>query len=308
MCSNRSQCINQIFARKGNKIKKDFYTLPQAMYNLDGIKPILKHGTNAILHKILDRSMLNAEKIIVSHSIVYVKKGRVKVATYDYDEVEISDGEILFMPRDSYLISDYVKENENMEVYLFFFDHTLTSEFLKNIHIQQTNSTIKKNNILKLKPSTNMLHYIISLDTVEYENIENKHLLYVKLFEFLHLIYEANHFFAEVLFQEEMKSHNRDIETYMLEHYDKNLTISDWAVLSGVSVSTFNRKFKKLYGVSPKKWILKQNMLIAYGMLKNGMSVSKCAEEFNYNNTSNFIKTYKDIHHLTPKQHISLSD
>jgi len=31
----------------------------------------------------------------------------------------------------------------------------------------------------------------------------------------------------------------------MSNHYDKNLTVSDWATLSGKSLSTFNRQFKK---------------------------------------------------------------
>jgi len=89
----------------------------------------------------------------------------------------------------------------------------------------------------------------------------------------------------------------------MLEHYDKNLSVSDWASLSGYSLSTFNRKFKKKYNISPKKWIIQQNMKLAHEALKNGSSVSVCASEYGYSNTSNFIKVFKEIYKITPKQY-----
>ena len=43
-------------------------------------------------------------------------------------------------------------------------------------------------------------------------------------------------------------------------------------------------------------------MKLATKLLKNGSSVSECASEFNYSNTSNFIKAFKEIYKKTPKQ------
>lgn len=268
------------------------------MYSLDAIKIILAIDNNSILYKKLDNSMLNMEKIIVSHSIVFVKSGTVEIETYDYKKFTISDGEMLFMPRDSYLISDYIKEEQEMEVYLFFFDHILTLEFLKALPTKENTSEEK---ILKLNVSNNILNYITALQDIDYRNINNQHLLKIKIFELLHLISEVNEDFINVLQKQE--SGKTDIETYMLEHYDKNLTINDWATLSGYSLSTFNRKFKKKYNISPKKWITQKNMQLASESLRKGVSVSECATEFGYSNTSNFIKAFKEIYKVTPKQY-----
>ncbi len=269
------------------------------MYNLDAIKPLLFNDNNAILHKRLTSSMLNMEKIIVSHSIVYVISGKVEIQTYAYENFTINEGEMLFMPRDSYLISDYVKENEDMEVYLFFFDHSISSEFLQHIKFSKPST---KNTILKLNVSNNMHSYIHNLKSINYEDTHNSHLLKSKLFEFLHLIYESNKDFASTLSRYEHLKEEIDIQEYMLKHYNKNLSISDWASLSGHSLSTFNRRFKKSSQLSPKKWILQQNMRLAHEALKKGSSVSECAHEFGYANTSNFIKAFKDIYKKTPKQ------
>jgi AraC-like DNA-binding protein len=281
--------------------------LPQAMYKLAGVTPVLMDGNNAILHKTLDNDIVNAEKIIISHSIVYVVSGIVKVSAYDCAEVTVSSGEMLFMPRDSYLISDYMQDDKRMEVYIFFFDHTVALEFLQHSSKSAPEARADQKHLLKLTPSDNVHNYINALNGVGYQNNRNRHLLFAKLFELLHLISETDASFADALLQVEMNSTDRDIAAYMREHYAKNLSISDWASLQGTSVSTFNRDFKKKHGISPKKWILRQNMMMAYDMLKAKKAVSECAMEFGYHNTSNFIKAYKEIHKVTPKQHIKAS-
>ncbi len=267
------------------------------MYGLDAITPILAYQNNAILYKKLTHDMLNMEKIIVSHSLVYIKSGTVKIETFDYKSYTASDGDMLFMPRDSYLISDYIKKEQSMEVYLFFFDHNITSEFLQNITLTQTPSTAK---IMKVQPSQNIVHYIDGLKNTNYKDKENKHLLKTKLLELLHLLHEVNEDFVSVL---QAQTHSKtDVQTYMLEHYDKNLTVNDWAALSGDSLSTFNRKFKKLYNLTPKQWMIKQKMALAKVSIEEGMSVTDCATEFGYKNSSNFIKAFKNIYKTTPKQ------
>ena len=268
------------------------------MYGLDVIKMLLAYENNAILYKKLDRDMLDMEKIIVSHSIVYVISGYVEIQTYNYEKFSVSEGEMLFMPRDSYLISDYIKKEKDMEVYLFFFDHTITAEFLRNIPNAIEASQSK---ITKLKLSTNVTNYIESLKSINYKEKNNKHLLKIKIFELLHLICESNEEFINILKAQE--SQKTDIKSYMLEHFDKRLSVSDWASLSGHSLSTFNRKFKKEYKLSPKKWLLQENMKLADEALQSGVSVSKCASEFGYANASNFIKAFKEIYKKTPKQY-----
>lgn len=276
----------------------DFYILPKAMYDLDIIKIILANGNNSILFKRLDKSILNMEKIIVSHAILYIKSGRVEIETFDYEKLTAKEGEMLFLPRDSYLMSDYTKDDQEMEVYLFFFDHTLTLEFLQNAPNKENTS---QENILKLKLSNNILNYIAALQDMSYKNINNYQLLKIKIFELLHLISEVNGEFIDILQKQE--SGKTDIETYMLKHFNKNLDVRDWASLSGYSLSTFNRKFKKKHNMSPKKWITQRKMELASESLKKGVSVSECAMDFGYSNTSNFIKAFKEIYKTTPKQY-----
>ncbi len=244
--------------------------------------------------------MLDMHKIIVSHSIVYVISGTVKIVTPEYKEFIISEGEMLFMPRNSYMISDFVQEDQAMEVYLFFFDHTIAEKFF---HCYETSHNPKNVEPLQLQVTNNIFTYLSTLKRVHYKNIADTALLELKLLEFLALIHEENPLFIDILKSSELINRDTDIKSYMTKHYDKNLTVTEWASLMGKSLSTFNRHFKQKYHESPKQWILQRNMQLAFAMLQEGHSISEIAQEFNYANLSNFIKAYKSVHKLTPKQH-----
>ncbi len=279
----------------------DFYALPQALYKEKNIKNILRYENNCILYKESNIDLINKEKLITSHSIVYVINGRLRVNTYEGDEVIIQNGEMIFMPRDSYIISDYIKNNASMKVYLFFFDHNLALKFLAQNH---TPTALKESNnlVCQLKVTQNIKYYISSLEKFNFKTLNTKEILELKLLELLYLLDDSNqNNIIKTLLSSESFKEKRDIESFMLEHYDKNLSINDFASLSGRSLSSFNRDFKNKYNTTPKKWLIKKKMNKAKTMLEKGASVSTCAFDLGYKNVSNFIKAYKSVYKLTPK-------
>jgi len=276
--------------------KQNFYTLPQALYELEGIKTLLSHENNCILHKKIDHDIVNAEKLIVAHSIVYVVNGRVSVSTFDGEEIEVKNGEMLFMPRDSYLISDYLCKGQNMEVFLLFFDHEIVMKFIDSFQDKLS----QKSTICQLEANKNIRNFFENLSLMELNNSHNKTLLELKLLEFLHLINDTQNFMQTLQASEKGKQ-KRAIESLMLEHYDKNMSIADFASLSGRSLSTFNREFKQIHGITPKQWLIEKRMHQAFELLQSGKTVTQTAFDMGYLNVSNFIKAYKRVYGETPK-------
>jgi len=274
----------------------NFYTLPQALYELDGIRKILSDDENCILYKNLDKNILDNEKVITSHSIVYVVSGKVSVTTYDGNEINITNDEMLFMPRDSYVISDYLNNGKNMEVFLLFFGQDIVMEFLD----RKIQKSTKQSTICKLEVTDNIRNYLLNIEKMQLDNPNNKALLKLKLLEFLHLIDDHENF-KQTLEASEVGKQTRDIESFMLAHYDKNMTVADFASLSGRSLSTFNREFKKKHHTTPKQWLIEKKMHKAKELLEEGNTVTQSAFDVGYNNVSNFIKAYKSIYHETPK-------
>ena len=126
--------------------------------------------------------------------------------------------------------------------------------------------------------------------------------------EFLHLVYLNNQDeIINTLNSSENQKKRRNIDSIMMVNYDKNLTVTDFANLSGRSLSTFNRDFKRKHGQTPKQWLIKKKMEKAEKLLLEGINVTNCAIEVGYSNVSHFIKAYKFIYGETPKAKIKNS-
>ena len=275
-----------------------FYTLPKAFYNLDGVKQILSHDDNCILYKVLKEDIIDAEALMTSHAIVYVVEGKAQVNTYEGEELHIHKGEMLFMPRDSYVISDYTSKGKDVEVYLLFFDHEITLKFLAT----QPRVTAYKQTLCRLTASKNIVAYLNYMYELEVTNIHDKVFLELKLLEFLHLIIQNDkEAFISTLQASEQNKQKRDISELMDAYYDKNLSVKDYAALSGRSLSTFNRTFKEKYKKTPKQWIIEKKVMKAKELLEEGKSVTESAFEVGYQNVSHFIRAYKSIYNQTPK-------
>jgi AraC-like DNA-binding protein len=91
----------------------------------------------------------------------------------------------------------------------------------------------------------------------------------------------------------------------MLANFGKPLNIEDYAYLTGRSVSTFNRDFKRLFTISPKQWLMEQRLEKAKSLLAiNNTSVSDVAFESGYENISHFIKAFHKKFDISPKQYL----
>jgi len=275
-----------------------FHTFPKAMCSADGVRVLLHADNNVILHKQLQSDVTNADVLTVSHVIVFVVNGKVEIEDNEGNLTVAEKGEMIFMPRDSYVVSDYLKNGEDLEVFLLFFDHNIALSFLGNRIVNSDSN----GRVCRLKSSENIYYYFEALEKMNFSNRNDKELLIHKILEFLHLIVQENETkFIETLYASERHKQKRNISSLMVEHFEKNLTISDFSSLSGMSLSTFNREFKKLHGTTPKQWLMKKKMHKALELLNQGESVTQTAFDVGYLNVSNFIKAYKSHYGKTPK-------
>lgn len=94
------------------------------------------------------------------------------------------------------------------------------------------------------------------------------------------------------------------IRQAVTDNIDNSITVEELAFLCNTSLSTFKRRFAKIYGTSPSKWLLEKKMQKAAQMLKQGeYKVSEIYYEFGYENLSSFIQSFKQVHGITPRQY-----
>lgn len=94
------------------------------------------------------------------------------------------------------------------------------------------------------------------------------------------------------------------IRQAITSHIDSNITVEELAFLCNMSLSSFKRKFARIYGNSPNKWLLEKRMERAAKMLRHdNRKASEIYFELGYENLSSFIQSFKQIYGITPKQY-----
>ena len=80
-----------------------------------------------------------------------------------------------------------------------------------------------------------------------------------------------------------------DLEAFMNQNFHFNIPLERFAYLTGRSLSTFKRDFKKLYSSKPDKWLQQGHLLDAYFMIKEkGMVPIEVYTEAGFEGLSHF--------------------
>ena len=282
--------------------------IPSALYLMKDVKPLLYSPGTAIFYKELERDLIDIEFHTSQFCIVYLQSGRETITTYDNRKFDLLPNEAIFLPQGLNLYSDYRNIDGLLNAYLIFFNDEIITDFLATKSGFATISADLEP-IFKIESNPGMTLFFKSLQMV-YQTFNNSsQILKLKLLELLHLIdlYDSTKQLRSSLFwqQQSLRKSNpkRNIKRLMEKYIISNLTVKDFAALSGRSISSFNREFKQLYGVTPKRWIVKRRLAHARMLLvEEGWSVTATANEIGYENISHFIAAFKKIYSQTPHQ------
>ncbi len=282
--------------------------IPNALFSMPNLKPVFIKGASSVLYKTLREDHLKKEKYLTSALIIYVVKGRQLITDSRGVETEIKENHILFLPKDLYVVSDFITDDGTFEAWLFFYDDDLIQKYIVHCDNSIRHSHSQPPDSLYVIPANQQLHnFMSSLASVygNHQQDDGRQLLEIKLLELLHLLgaHDKAHYFFNALVDFNRLQYKRSIHDIMESHFDRNLKIEDYAQLTGRSTSTFIRDFKKLYQETPYQWLITKRMDKANEILSTpGASVKEAASEVGYENVSHFIKAYKKHFGMTPKQ------
>lgn len=100
--------------------------LPKTLYSQSNIKSLFVNKNSSILHKILNENLLKKEMYLSSVAILFIIKGKQIIANYNGEKVIVQQGQILFLPQDIYIVSDFVIDDV-FEAMLFFMDNAFSN-------------------------------------------------------------------------------------------------------------------------------------------------------------------------------------
>jgi AraC family transcriptional regulator, exoenzyme S synthesis regulatory protein ExsA len=280
--------------------------LPQAMYENNAIHKILRDGQSCVLYKEIGQTTLNKEGYVSTHALTLVLQGKLQIEKHGCGTETVNEGQMIIVPKGLYMISDcLLPNNEPFVAMVFFFDEALIDSFIASlgkrkyepalVHclVMNCSDPIRwyTDNLLKLYKEGSSIHNSITR---------------AKLFELLHLLSispRGEEFIRAILSLKNQEK--RSIREFMLSNFSKPLTVEDYAYLTGRSLSTFVRDFKRLFQISPKQWLMEQRLEKARKLLSiNNTSVSDVAYDSGYENISHFIKAFHKKFNISPKQYL----
>ena len=280
-------------------------TVPNRLYGESFVDVIHQSKHFAILSKRIDQPVLNRQSYVSLHAVSFVIAGTQKIVENEQDFIRIQAGEIGFVKKGIYTVTDLLSDNEGFQSFHLYFDDTILEEVLQLFPRKPSNESLSSNVCFKISSNTSILQYFTSLKQMHYSlQYRTTQLFKIKLLEFLTLVISesSNSRVLEHLTQFTTQHKNRNLRTFMGENFDKPLTLADYAYLTGRSLSTFRREFKTKYGVSPRKWITQKRMEKAKELLEVGEeSVAGVAYNVGYENVSHFISGFKKCYGFHPK-------
>jgi AraC-like DNA-binding protein len=241
------------------------------------------------------------EIILEDHSLVRVISGEMKVVQSDSTFI-FGAGDTLLFPR--HQLSTLVKYPKDGRPYKSVV-MTLTTERLKDFYT--------RNQISSTQPHT---HKIITL---------KKNILLESLFASLHPYFEMKDALPEKIISIKIEeaiailhSVDKDIDSvlsdfsepgkinlaeFMEKHFMFNMTMEKFGYLTGRSLTTFKRDFKKAFKTTPQKWITQKRLELAHYLLaeKNRRPVD-IYYETGFANLSHFTYAFKKHFGYTPTE------
>lgn len=176
---------------------------------------------------------------------------------------------------------------------IFQFDHTL-SNYRVNYNIKQVAIEAILQNYME---SVELL--------IDNPEIADEAIIKNKLKEFIILLCKTQNIgrqndFLSALF----KKNSTPFEDTIKHNLYSNLSIQEFALLCGMSVSSFKRKFNSVYKESPKKYLALQKLKKATTLLKtNTDRISEIAYDCGFESISTFNRAFKSIYGISPSEY-----
>jgi AraC-like DNA-binding protein len=245
------------------------------------------------------------EVFFEEHAVIVVLEGEKKFINPS-QEVHVEKGNILFVQRGFYLMSESI--NESYKSLVFFFDEKLLKEFV-GLHSElfeaEEGTSPLRSPILLLNSTDTFSQFVNSVfPYFRTQTILKNHFLRLKFQELLlHLLEIDQSGKLQAILYSLYKGQKADLSFLMNSYYLKPLTLDELARLSGRSLSAFKRDFQEEFRVSPAFWIKNRRLEHADFLLRNtSKNVSEISTEIGYESVSHFIKSYKEKYGFTPKR------
>lgn len=296
---------NRIFC--GCRVKTNFasYFCGKAMHKTE-MEYTARYITDDIKLSWYEDKFFKSDVVFDCHMLVWFISGETKIIqaekTYFF-----KTGDIFLIPRNQLAtIINYPKEGQPHKTVTMHLTKEMLRNFYEKKEIPKTGLKgedeirVYKNHPLLLSCMASLIPYFLMEELPE--NIAT-----LKINEAINVLREIDKGIDDVLsdFEEPGKI---DLAGFMERNFMYNMPLERMGYLTGRSLSTFNRDFKKLFRTTPQRWLVDKRLDLAhYKLAQKNKKPIEVYLEVGFEDLSHFSFAFKKKYGYSPA-HIPLAD
>ena len=228
-----------------------------------------------------------------SHLLFVVVGGEITV-THGAEKIFLETGAAVFVKKNSrFVYEKTAAQNLPYHSLLFFFDDELLHEFNRMRH--KANVPTNKNlSVAKIESNQPLLAFAETVNAYFDDQLTSEpELLRLKMLEILFVVTAFDQNLTDC-FAQFSKSDNGDLARLMETEFKQNLSLTEFARMSGRSLSKFKRDFQTTFAVPPLQWLRENRLNYARTLLAaTDKTVSDVCYEAGFENLSHFSRLFK---------------
>ena len=236
----------------------------------------------------------------------FISSGKKMWRTMNHS-YEVSEGDILFIKKGANLTHQFF-DDEFCAIFIFIPDDFI-KEFLKRNNALLAASQIDlsaQDSVLPLQKDELLESYDQSVRSyLLLSEKPNEQLLILKFEELLFSLFSNNkHRELTDYFISLCRNQQYQMSRVMEDNFGYNLKLEEYALLCHMSLSTFKKAFKQYYDSTPAAWLLQRKLELArHKVLTSDLTINQISFECGFEDTSHFIRVFKQKNNLTPLQY-----
>lgn len=241
-----------------------------------------------------------------SNYFAFISSGK-KLWKTIYNAYEVEKDDIIFIKKGANLVHQFF-DDQFCAIFIFIPDEFIRNFLAKhsNLAVQTQNDLSGQDAILPVQRSELLESYHHSIRSyLAMTKKPPEQLLKLKFEELLLSLFSnkqhqdlTNYLIS--LCQNQQYQMGRVME----ENFAYNLKLENYAQLCHMSLSAFKKSFKELYNTTPAAWLKNRKLHLACQQISGtGLSVSQVSFDCGFEDTSHFIRVFKQKYQLTPLQY-----
>lgn len=281
-----------------------FLRVPQVLDKAAEYQTLQLQDITVFVYK-AEKESRQVDVLFTEHVLVFILEGEKHLHTPS-GSFMIKAGDALFVRKGCYGMSEIFTGTGQYRSLIFFFNEKLVKNFAAEYKTLLPSAPLPQTPDFVIFPSSVKLDNVVQgiLPCFSESRELLAYLLPLKFRELLlHILHEDKTAAVKQLLVSLFAERKVALEQLMEQHWQKNLSLEEWAMLSGRSLSTFKRDFALCFGTTPNQWLQQKKLEHALFLLQHSdKTIAEIAYEIGFESVSHFIKIFRKKYGYTPNQ------